>query len=48
MDIPKHLIRQLQRDRAEFVVIEKLLRAEAVKCHRAVSHIDHCLARVTR
>lgn len=49
MPAPNHskdLVRALQRARSEIVASEKRLRAEAAHAHRAISHIDHCLAQV--
>jgi hypothetical protein len=38
------LVRQLRRDRAEFVKAERTMRAEATTFLRAIGHIDRCLA----
>jgi hypothetical protein len=42
----KALVRQLRRDRAEFVKAERALRGEATNFQHAIGHIDRCLAEV--
>lgn len=38
----------LNRARGDIVAVERALRNETAYCHRAISRIDHCLAKLAQ